>query len=423
MLGYIFLILLVCFLYKSFYKACVFIMTWSLVFMHVIVGKDFTLWNMSSLAAFIFFIHKLYVKDIRIGNFPFVKSYILLILSFVLPGFSLKLGVLGGIVGMFLFPFVAWIAKDKIKNYWNFIFVNLTIFSIVIVSVGLLELALGFNPVSLYLESNNIMQFTEVREDYLRFGLYRCRSLTAWCSTYGVVCGFMMITLLFCMYYRRIKIPIFSYILCALLFVGVLSTGTRSVYTAVVIGLIPLIMNYATKLKYVILLFIIALFVYENNQELFNEIADSFIHSDEAGGSDVDMRMSQYQAAYKYFEKSPLFGNGIGAVGEAMQKTSQLLGAESCIYIIMIDRGLFGFIAYGLFNIQIVLYLFKKRKYRALIFIPIAILTGKIISAFIDINEVYPIFWLSILTKAIDDCLFEYKGKRISINKLGLIKL
>ena len=95
MLGYIFLILLVYFLYKSFYKACVFIMTWSLVFMHVIVGKDFTLWNMSSLAAFIFFIHKLYVKDIRISNFPFVKSYILLILSFVLPGFSLKLGVLG----------------------------------------------------------------------------------------------------------------------------------------------------------------------------------------------------------------------------------------------------------------------------------------------------------------------------------------
>ena len=133
--------------------------------------------------------------------------------------------------------------------------------------------------------------------------------------------------------------------------------------------------------------------------------------------------MSQYQAAYKYFEKSPLFGNGIGAVGEAIQKTSQLLGAESCIYIIMIDRGLFGFIAYGLFNIQIVLYLFKKRKYRALVFIPIAILTGKIISAFIDINEVYPIFWLSILTKAIDDCLSECKGKRISINKLGLIKL
>lgn len=89
----------------------------------------------------------------------------------------------------------------------------------------------------------------------------------------------------------------------------------------------------------------------------------------------------------------------------------------------MIDRGLFGFIAYGLFNIQIVLYLFKKRKYRALVFIPIAILTGKIISAFIDINEVYPIFWLSILTKAIDDCLSECKGKRISINKLGLIKL
>ena len=91
-------------------------------------------------------------------------------------------------------------------------------------------------------------------------------------------------------------------------------------YVAVCIGLIPLIINYATKFKYIILLLLIIMFVYTNNQELFDEIIDSFIHSDEAGGSSVDMRMSQFQAAYKYFERSPLFGNGIGAVGHAIEK-------------------------------------------------------------------------------------------------------
>ena len=171
------------------------------------------------------------------------------------------------------------------------------------------------------------------------------------------------------------------------------------------------------------LLLVIIAVVYFNNQELFDEIIDSFIHSDEAGGSSVEMRQSQFQAAYNYFIRHPLFGNGIGAVGKAMQKNAQLLGAESCIYIIMIDRGLFGFLAYGLFNIQMIWYLYKNRKYRVIMFIPIAILIGKIISAFIDINEVYPIFWISILVKATDDYIFENVGKRIKINLLGLIKI
>lgn len=423
MIGYILLLLLVYFLCRSFYKTCVFLMIWSLVLRHVNVGNDYTIWGLSALVAFLLFVYRIKNKDIRLRDFPFTTSYAILILSFIMAGFSLKIGILGNMIGMFLYPYVAWLAKNKIENYWRFIFINLSLFTLIIVSVGLVELSLGFNPISMYLESHNIMHFEEVREDYLRFGLYRCRSLTAWCSTYGVACGFTMITILFCTYYKRFRLPEFSYILCVLLFIGVVSTGTRSVYLAVCIGLIPLIINYATKFKYVILLLLIIMFVYTNNQELFDEIIDSFIHSDEAGGSSVDMRMSQFQAAYKYFERSPLFGNGIGAVGQAIEKNSQLLGAESCVYIIMIDRGLFGFVAYGLFNIQMILFLYRNRKYRALVFIPIAILIGKIISAFIDIDEVYPIFWLSILTKAIDDNLIENIGRNFKKNKFGLIKI
>ena len=60
---------------------------------------------------------------------------------------------------------------------------------------------MGFNPVALYLESQNIMTFSEVSDEYIRFGMYRCRSLTAWCSTYGVACGFTMIAFLYATYY------------------------------------------------------------------------------------------------------------------------------------------------------------------------------------------------------------------------------
>lgn len=423
MVGYILLGVLFLFLIKSFYKTCVFIMIWSLVLMHVKVGNDYTLWNLSSFVAFIMFLHKIYKNEIRIREFPFYKSYAILILSFILAGFNLRIGAVGNIIGFFLYPFLAWIAKDRIKDYWSFLILHLSFFTIIIVSIGLLELYMGFNPVSLYLENKNIMSFVEVRDDYIRFGMYRCRSLMAWCSTYGVACGFTMITLLYCTFYRRVSIPLMAYLLCVFLFIGVLSSGTRSVYTSVCIGLLPLIINYTAKFKYILLLIVVMIIVYTNNQEMFDEIFDSFIHSDEAGGSSVALRQSQFQAAYNYYIRHPLFGNGVGAVGMAIEKSAQLMGAESCVYIIMIDRGLFGFIAYGLFNIQMLNYLLKNRRYRAIIFVPIAILIGKIISAFIDINEVYPLFWMSILIRATDDHILENIGKTLKINMFGLMKL
>lgn len=42
-----------------------------------------------------------------------------------------------------------------------------------------------------------------------------------------------------------------------------------------------------------------------------------------------------------------------------------------------------------------------------LIFIPIGILVGKLISAFIDIGELYPIMWLAIITQIISKFLIK----------------
>ena len=69
----------------------------------------------------------------------------------------------------------------------------------------------------------------------------------------------------------------------------------------------------------------------------------------------------------------------------------------------MIDRGIFGFIAYAVFNIELVWMLLKKSSNRLLIFIPLGILLGKLISAFIDIGELYPIMWLAIITQIVKE--------------------
>ena len=142
MIGYLCLFALSFFLVKSFYKTCVFIMTWSLVLMNFNVGNDYTVWGLTSYVALLVFFHKIRAGDINIREFPFYRTYALLILSFVLAGFSLKIGPVGSIIAFFLYPLVSWMAKDKINRYWRFLLINLSIFSITEVSqVNIYQLA------------------------------------------------------------------------------------------------------------------------------------------------------------------------------------------------------------------------------------------------------------------------------------------
>ncbi|WP_235353167.1 hypothetical protein, partial [Bacteroides caecigallinarum] len=93
-------------------------MIWSLVLMNLNVGNVYTVWGLSSFVALLVIFHKIRIGDINIREFPFYKTYALLILSFVLAGFSLKIGSVGPIIASFLYPFVSWMAKDKINRYW-----------------------------------------------------------------------------------------------------------------------------------------------------------------------------------------------------------------------------------------------------------------------------------------------------------------
>lgn len=407
MVGFGLFLIFSIFLFKSFFKTSVVLLIWQLVFMHVQVGENYTLNGLLGFVLLIAFFIQVYSRKVNLKSFPFLKGYFLVFLSFLFAGFELRIGVVGSLLSMFILPLAFWLSKDKIENWISFVVNNLCVLSIPIVIIGLIELILGYNLVGLWLEANGIMSFAEMSEDYMRFGMIRCHSLVAWCSTYGVLCGYTLITLLFASYYNVERNKILIYTLSLLLFIGVISTGTRSVYLAVAIGMIPLMFLYTTKIKYLICFIAICTIVYYFNQELLDKILDSFINHEDAGGSSIEMRDSQFDAAYEYFVRHPLFGNGIGYVSTAMKESPKLLGAESCIFIIMIDRGIFGFLAYGFLNVQIILYYLKSRHFCMLIFIPIGILVGKLISAFIDIGELYPIMWLAIITQIISKFLIK----------------
>lgn len=406
MLGILLFVIFSIFLAKSFYKASLVILLWQVVFINVTVGGHYRLYDFLGLVALVLLFFKILTKEINFRSFPCYKSYSILVLSFMIAGagMQIKLGYVASSISMLVFPFIAWIAKDKIGKFSNFILVNIALFSIILLSVGLLELYLSFNPIGSWLESHGYMRFQDVRDDYMRFDMYRCRSLTSWCSTYGVTCSFIFITLLLGINYGVFKNKssvIFAVLLCIPAFIGVISSGTRSVYLAFTISMLSVFFLYLFRIKYLVLSIIVVLTIYSLNQDLAGEIIDSFIYHEDAGGSSVDIRKMQFDAAYYFYAKNPILGNGIGFIHQAKEASSNLLGAESCIFTIMIDRGIFGMIAYLYFNLELFLFLWRNPNYRILVFIPLGILVGKMVSLFPGIEEPYPILWLAILTKFI----------------------
>ena len=168
--------------------------------MHVQVGENYTLNGLLGFVLLIAFFIQVYSRKVNLKSFPFLKGYFLVFLSFLFAGFELRIGVVGSLLSMFILPLAFWLSKDKIENWISFVVNNLCVLSIPIVIIGLIELILGYNLVGLWLEANGIMSFAEMSEDYMRFGMIRCHSLVAWCSTYGVLCGYTLITLLFAIF-------------------------------------------------------------------------------------------------------------------------------------------------------------------------------------------------------------------------------
>ena len=289
--GFLFIIFSI-FLFKSFYKTSVIILIWQLVLMHVSIGENYTVYGLLGYVELLAFFKQVVSNNIKWQHVPFLSGYLIVLLSFLIAGFEYKVGVIGGILSMFILPLTFWLSKNKIEDWTKFVITNLCLLMFPIVIIGLLELILGFNPVGLWLEANGIMNFAEVSEDYVRFGMIRCRSLTAWCSTYGVLCGYSLIILLFATYYNIVKHKTFIYILSLLLFVGLLSTGTRSVYLSVAIGFIPLVLLYSSKIKYIFGLLAICVVIYLFNETLIDAIIDSFVNHEDANGSSVEMRES-----------------------------------------------------------------------------------------------------------------------------------
>lgn len=262
---------------------------------------------------------------------------------------------------------------------------------------GVFETIEASNPFIHYLLSHKMIT-AEQGEGYIRYGMYRSQSFTIWCSVYGVSCGFGLVYLLHQYFNKNLKGTIFVFTLFILLIMGVVISGTRSVMVTVAIAMFGLCGYVFKSLKRIIPVIVVLCLLVVIFQDIFNEIVESITKTDEFSGSSFDMREMQYAAAYAIFSQNPIFGNGLGFVSTATQKSAELLGAESIIFKLMIERGLIGVLT-ALFMVVQGAYALVKLKNYSLLFFYLAYVCGKNLSLFPSLEETFVLFYIIPLIK------------------------
>lgn len=140
-------------------------------------------------------------------------------------------------------------------------------------------------------------------------------------------------------------------LLAFLLFIALLFTGSRSSILALFVGLIFVYYYfYSSKVQsHKVLLLVLGLGVVGVVASFISRIpflSDMFEEGGgDTGGSNIFMRLQQLVYSYELFLQSPYFGNGFKYFWEVVKVddsflSSMLLGAESYVFVLLIERGL-----------------------------------------------------------------------------------
>lgn len=196
-----------------------------------------------------------------------------------------------------------------------------------------------------------IMRFSE--DTGMRYGVMRCYSTFGIHIAMSCACTFMMLLYLFAYKYKAFFKPnVWLLFLCiGLLAVGVMLANSKTGMIGLI--LFPLAAIDVCELfrfRYFILFGVvvagIAIFM-PDHIKTFYALFDAKL-AEEGGGSTVELRNRQFEVGFQMFARSPLFGNGVGALAELSKHGTwnDILGAESSWLKILPERGLLGVAAY-----------------------------------------------------------------------------
>ncbi len=323
-------------------------------------------WNMALcvLMLLVLIEKKTYVR------FPFKMVFLLFFISYL---FSCTLGKYNGITSMLeylQFAFMSilvWYLYEPSRKNLKFLFTLCSIYYTIVAFYGYYEALSLTKPFHEWLNGIGYDKFRPSGipdgGDGIRFGLLRAYSITVFNTEFAVTCAVGMIFMThLVMYQSLLKIP--HYIAFFVIFImgfGVFCSGDRSAIVMSSIFMLSLLPMLKSNKKWILAILLTAFTVYLSFQDYFELIFFSITHSDEVTGSSIGMRLSQLDAAIDQLWVSPIWGQGVNATGEIASVATALLGAESYIFVAMLNFGMLGLLAFGFYIYYVVLFLFKKK--------------------------------------------------------------
>lgn len=259
------------------------------------------------------------------------------------------------VASRFVLYYVLWRLLQNREDI-EYIYRCLTwVFGVILV-YGVYEYAVGVNPVLGFIESIIPEEFAKNKlylsdlENLDRGGRPRYQSLFYLTIEYGVACVLYLFFLLQTKHINslinRKRIVYIAY--CVLLMFAIWASNSKTPILAIPICLIPFFVKSIRNMFLTLGCFFLLYILPVDYFSIINNIIDVSSltgEADNATGSTLEMRLTQLEISINAFMQSPLIGNGNRYCG-ILARTTDLLGAESCWFKLLIEQGLLGIIAY-----------------------------------------------------------------------------
>ena len=336
------------------------------------------------------------VKKKKWKSNPFLLAMLLCLFSYIVSNFfgieGSHLTLLINYFTDYLFVIVLWNAYKPTYEQ-NHLFIKILIVYVLInTTFSISETFSGENLFIRFLHDKGILDVVQ-GENYFRHGLYRAQGLMIYNDPYGAFCCIALFYIMYSYKNRMIKDVRLLYILISLLLFAIISTGSRSILVMSVICIIPFTSTLFKKKEFLFLIVIIVIIAIGIGATYIDAVINSFVNTDNVGGSDLEMRYWQLMTTFQLFENNPIIGNGLGYIYNAISRYGALAGGESIIFTILIDRGLLGSISTLILWGCLFAYLLKRRYY-SMLFLLAAFIASKIATLVYGFNEAFIFLYL-----------------------------
>lgn len=305
---------------------------------------------MSTLIFILFILNR---KKLYHDKFPLSKYFIIYAIGYTItciyPDYSLNF-IPRIVIMVLLFSYVYYYCLKTVDDV-KFAIMSYSVFAIVMCFNGLLEPLFNINPLDSFLQSvSNTSNSIFIDNTLVRMGQVRYRSFIPHAISYGVACCIILYIVLwrFLIIKDNVKVKFITLLSICLLISGIFICGSRTP----ILGLLPIIFIIFNK-KYInkkvrnriICLVIIIIFI---RGDYFIYTLESLLNpkvAEEAGGSSMDVRLVQFSLALNWMLENPMFGKGMQF--DAFSVNTDILGAESVWFPLMMNNGLIGVFSYA----------------------------------------------------------------------------